>query len=98
MKTTAVTKEWSGKNRWDSHNSTFKIVTMMQNPDGKEIPMTAYSKPLTKPEKYDKIVLLEDIIRRMVKRGYIFGRHQKYNSKTVYMEFYLNGNYLGTPD
>jgi hypothetical protein len=88
---------WAGKT--DPANSTFKHIFLMRNPDGRELLMPGYSKPLGGKETTDKVVALtRELYRLVCDNGYVFGKHKKYQSTTVYMEVYLNGSYTGIPD
>jgi hypothetical protein len=92
-------KEWAGKARFDSINSTYKHKIFLDSKTKKEIiVITGYSKGLLGVESYDKTVMLEKQILRFVKEGYLFGVTKKYGDKTLCIEYYLNGNYYGNPD
>lgn len=72
-------KNFPGQNRWDSVNSTYKHEIHLEN--GKKL--VGYSKGLLQPEMQDKTVLLERVILRLVKSGYLnVGR-------VVKIEFFL---------
>lgn len=88
---------WNGAGRFDPVNSTFKHVITMKTLKG-ELALTGYSKGLLGVESTDKIVLLERQILRFVNQGYLFGKHKKYQSETISIEYFLNGTYQGIPD
>jgi len=83
----------------DPANSTFKHIFLMRNPNGREIDIVGYSKPLLAKEATDKIAALQNELYRLItNQGYIFGLHKKYQSKTLQTEIFLNGTYTGLPD
>lgn len=94
MTTAAQPQKWIGAGRFDSINSTYRHKIFLSN--GREL--TGYSKSLLTREATDKTVLLEKAIVRLVNKGYLFGKTQKYGDTTFRIEFYLNGQYTGTPD
>lgn len=90
---------FSGAGKTDPANSTFKHIFLLRNPDGTELLMPGYSKPLLHKEMTDKIAALQgELCRLICDNGYVFGKHKKYQSTTIYMEVYLNGSYTGIPD
>lgn len=97
MSAAAQPKKWAGAGRFDPVRSTYKHIIYMNTNEGVK-PLVGYSKSLTEVEAFDKIVLLEKQLLRFIKIGYLFGRHQKYNTTTNRIEYYLNGTYQGVPD
>jgi hypothetical protein len=96
METKTEKKEWISKGKFDSTNSTFFHKIKLQNA---EPPLKGYNKPLIGGERFDKIVELEKFIFRIVvNNGYLFSSNKKHNLPTLYIEYYFNGKYYGTPD
>lgn len=103
----AEPKVWKGQGRFDRNNSTFKhLITIHSKIKNALVEIPGYSKPLLNKEMFDKIVMLEGEIERLVGRGYLFGLTKAINpqtklpyaDKTIKMQFYLCGNYTGEPD
>lgn len=87
-------KKWVGAGRFDSINSTYKHKITLDN----NYELVGYSKSLLSREAPDKIVLLEKMILRLIKGGYLFGKTKSHGNKTLSIEYFLNGNYQGVPD
>lgn len=97
MKQQQEQKKWIGAGRFDKLKSTFRHNIYMDN--GNPDPIPGYSKGLLQDkEPADKISVLQNVIVRLTKRGYLFGTTQHYGHRTKRMEFFINGNYTGQAD